>query len=204
MTKLGIQAYATAKYTRLALDKHIESTRQSDIFVNKITDKRPSILFLGANGDTPPDCPIKIKKHVRCPGTRILVRSIKKRGDCIVVPTNEWGSSQTCPHGLHRFEGQAKSAKFKMCRCVPDARTLLPDIIVSKLGKYNTSTFRQLQRTMNEERGIHEELMSNVKVYYKKWEFDRACSALWQRDTSAAKVIMVKGKSIWIGTHAIE
>ncbi|XP_055308089.1 uncharacterized protein LOC129572176 [Sitodiplosis mosellana] len=45
MMKHGICAYSTAKYTRLALDKHIKSSSVVDEWVNKVTDKKPTLFF---------------------------------------------------------------------------------------------------------------------------------------------------------------
>ncbi|XP_031630192.1 uncharacterized protein LOC116345175 isoform X2 [Contarinia nasturtii] len=193
MTKHGIEAYSTAKYTRLALDKYIGSNKVIDGFVNKITNKEPTLLFHGADGEVPPDCPIRIKKHVRCPGVRKLMQAYKKRPYIVVVPVDEWGTSQTDARCMCRFQNQPKSAKFKMCRCIPNAITLLPTKIVSKFGKTDTSTYRQLQRTLNGAFEIEEELMSRVKPYYKKWQLDLECTVTWHRDVVAAKNILLKG-----------
>lgn len=196
MLKMGMNEYGSAKYTRLALDKHIESTSNVDKFTHKITGGKPSLVFLGADGDVPPNSPIKIKKHVRCPGSRKLVNSFKKCKECYVIMADEWGTSQTCPRCLERFKNQPKSARFKKCRCIPDARTFLPEIIVSRYGKTDTSIFRQLQREFNEELNIHESLMSKVKRYFKKWQLNREGSSEFDRDIVGAKNIMLKGKSI--------
>lgn len=204
MMKHGICAYSTAKYTRLALDKHIKSSSVVDNWVEKVTDKQPTLFLFGADGEVPPDSPISIKKHVRCPGVRLTLRSIKKRRDCVIVPTDEWGTSQTDARCMNRFQNQPKSARFKKCRCIPDARTLLPIKIVSKLGKTDLSVFRQLQRAMNEEASEEDEpLLSKVKCYFKIWQFDFECSVTWHRDVVAAKNILLKGKAN-LRTIAIE
>lgn len=67
--KDGIEAYTTPQYTRLGLDKNIESTRAIDKIVGNLTNYEPSIIFFG-NEQTPPNSPIKIKKHVKRLGTR--------------------------------------------------------------------------------------------------------------------------------------
>ncbi|XP_055307219.1 uncharacterized protein LOC129571447 isoform X2 [Sitodiplosis mosellana] len=194
MMKHGICAYSTAKYTRLALDKHIKSSSVVDEWVNKVTDKKPTLFFFGADGEIPPDSPISIKKHVRCPGVRKTLRSIKKRRDCFIQLVDEWGTSQTDARCMNRFQNQNKAARFKKCRCVPDARTLLPTKIVSKLGKTDLSIYRQLQRAMNEEASEEDEcLFPKVKCYYKNWRLNLECSVIWHRDVVAAKNILLKG-----------
>ncbi|XP_055305804.1 uncharacterized protein LOC129570270 isoform X2 [Sitodiplosis mosellana] len=194
MMKHGICAYSTAKYTRLALDKHIKSSSVVDEWVNKVTDKKPTLFFFGADGEVPPDSRISIKKHVRCPGVRLTLRSIKKRRDCFIQLVDEWGTSQTDARCMNRFQNQNKAARFKKCRCVPDARTLLPTKIVSKLGKTDLSIYRQLQRAMNEEASEEDEcLFPKVKCYYKNWRLNLECSVIWHRDVVAAKNILLKG-----------
>ena len=200
MMKHGICAYSTAKYTRLALDKHIKSASVVDKWVNMVTKKKPTVFLFGADGEIPPDSPISIKKHVRCPGVRKTLQAIKKREDCITKLVDEFKTSQTCARCLNPFEGQRKSARFKRCRCVPDARTLLPTEIVSKLGKTDRSTYHELQRDLND--GESEEaliqnasLNPKVKIYCKKWKLNCECSVIWHRDIVAAKNILLKGKT---------
>ncbi|XP_055306960.1 uncharacterized protein LOC129571214 [Sitodiplosis mosellana] len=107
---------------------------------------------------------------------------------------DEWGTSQTDARCMHRFENQNKAARFKKCRCVPDAKTLLPTKIVSKLGKTDLSIYRQLQRAMNEKASEEDEcLFPKVKCYYKNWQLNLECSVIWHRDVVAAKNILLKG-----------
>lgn len=198
MMKHGICAFSTAKYSRLALDKHIRSSSVIDKWVQKVTDNQPTVFFFGADGEVPPDSPIRIKKHVRCPGVRKTLRAIKKRRDCVIVMVDEWGTSQTDARCMHRFQGQNKAAKFKKCRCIPNSATLLPTKIVSKLGKTDLMIFRRLQRVMNEEALEEDEpLLSKVKCYYKNWQLNLECSVIWHRDVVAAKNILLKGKFNW-------
>ncbi|XP_031629516.1 uncharacterized protein LOC116344848 [Contarinia nasturtii] len=193
MMKHGICAYSTAKYTRLALDKHIKSSSVVDNWVEKVTDKQSTLFLFGADGEVPSDSRISIKKYVRCPGVRKTLRSIKKRRNCVIDLVDEWGSSQTDARCMKRFQNQPKSARFKKCRCIPDARTLLPIKIVSKLGKKDLSEFRLLQRAMNEALEENEPLLSKVKSYYKNWQLNLECSVTWHRDVVAAKNILLKG-----------
>lgn len=137
MLKDGIDAYASPQYTRLALDKYIESTRAVDQIIGKLTNNEPSIVFLG-NGETPPNSPIKIKKHTRCPGTRKLVNSFKKRSNCVVLSVDEYFTSQTCAKCFGRFDVTTKKNKFKICQdCQPKREAMLPSKIVTQLGKKN-------------------------------------------------------------------
>lgn len=198
MMKHGIiSAYGTAKYTRLALDKYIRSTRAVDKFLGKISEKRWMVLFLGADGDPKPNSPIKIKKYVRCPGVRKLLSASKKFPKLFIKPTREWGSSQTCARGMHRsFHDQPRAARFKVCRqCTANPIVMLPTKVVTTMNKAELSNKRQMQRERIEQSGIAEDVMPKVKCfYYKPWLLHLARTVTWHRDVVAAKNILLIGK----------
>lgn len=75
-----MDAYTTTKYTRLQFDKYIESNRASDKVAAMLTNREPTLIHLGG-AQTPPNSPIKIRKHVKAPGTRKLLVSFKKLGN---------------------------------------------------------------------------------------------------------------------------
>lgn len=204
----GIAAYTTRKYTRLSLDKHIESNRAIDVIANKLTKSKRALIFLG-NADTPPNSPIKIKKNVRCPGTRKLINAFKKTGKCVVLPVDEYFTSQTCAKCFGRFDRRTRKDKIKVCQdCHPTADAWLPSKIVTQLGKRNLQAFRKLQRARNPEIS-DSELLTKVKAYTKIWEINDETDdmdvdadadqqgtphkTVWQRDIVAAKCILIKG-----------
>lgn len=79
MLRKGMAVYTTTKYTRLQFDKYIESNRASDRTAAMLTGGHPSLIHLG-NAEIAANSPISIKKHMRCPGTRKLIRSFNKLG----------------------------------------------------------------------------------------------------------------------------
>lgn len=177
----GINAYSTAKYTRLSLDKHIESYRAIDQIAGKLANYQPALVFIG-NGQTPPNCPIKIKKNVRCPGTRKLSNAFKKRGNCVVMPVDEYFTSQTCAKCYGRFDPQTKKDKFKVCQdCKPVQSAMLPSRIVTQLGRRDLQSFRKMDRELlAAEFGVNAAnipvglLLTKVKTYKKLWKMNRA------------------------------
>lgn len=84
MLTRGMAVYATAKYARLSADKHIWSQRTIDRIAKKLAKDGPTLVFIG-NVDMSPNRPIRIKKHVRCPGQRKLLNAFKKLSNCVVI-----------------------------------------------------------------------------------------------------------------------
>jgi len=185
MFKDGINTYTTQQYTKLALDKYIESNRALDRIAGKLVNYEPALIFLG-NGETPPNSPIKIKKNVRCPGSRKLLNAFKKRGDCTVLPVDEYFTSQTCAKCFGRFDPRTKNHKFKVCQdCRPDRGAMLPSRIVTELGRRELQAYRKMDRAEFEQRIQNDEieaedltlgamnLLSKVKTYNKIWQQHR-------------------------------
>lgn len=131
----GMNAYASDKYTRLALDHYIESNRVCDNVAGMITNHKPCVVHMG-NVDMAPNRPIRIKNHVRCPGQRKMLRSFKKCPHCFVNMTDEYFTSQTCAKCFKRFDVRTRSRRFKVCtNCEPDPRAMLPSMIVGRKSK---------------------------------------------------------------------
>lgn len=217
----GIRAYTTRKYTRLGLDKHICSNRAIDQIAGMLTNYQPSVIFFG-NGVTPSNAPIRIKKNVICPGPRKLTKAFKKRR-CIVIPTNEDYTSQTCGTCYERFDRRTKNDKFKVCHdCRPRRDAMLPSRIVTRLGKRDLQAVRKLDRAShaaNPDTPLS--LLAKVKTYQKIWQINRETGEIvnaaaerwfdvedeldadverriphktvWQRDVVAARCILIKG-----------
>lgn len=215
----GMRAYTTRKYTRLALDKHIRSYRAIDQSAGMLVNYQPSIIFFG-NGDTPPNSPIKIKKHVKCPGSRKLTKAFKRRGDCIVIPTDEFYTSQTCGRCFGRFDPLTRPNKFKVCNdCQAKREAMLPSKIVTQWGKRDLQAIRKMNREMRAANPNElVPLLAKVKTYHKRWQINPATGEIvnaaaqhlfdfddgdvqrriphktvWHRDVVAAKCILIKG-----------
>ena len=119
MMKKGMEVYASDKYTQLNLDKYIESNRVCDNVAGMMTNHKPCIVHFG-NVDMAPNRPIRIKKHMRCPGQRKLLRSLKKCPFCFINLTDEYYTSQTCARCFKRFDRRTRNHRFKVCTdCEP-------------------------------------------------------------------------------------
>lgn len=171
----GIAVYTTAKYTRLNLDLYIETNRTSDTEARKLTNNEPSLVYFGA-AETPANSPIGIKKHIRCPGSKKLIRSLKKQRGCVVRKVKEDFTSQTCAKCFGRFDPKTKSHRFKVCQnCRPCHEVMLPTVIVTQKSKrerqflsdnINSLIAQSVPVPSPQEIGS---LLSKVKVYPKKW-----------------------------------
>lgn len=109
----GLATYANQKYARLSLDKYIESNRAIDRIAARLTNKQKSIIYIGA-AEISPNSPIGIRKNVRCPGTRKLVKSFKKLGNCFIRFVDEYFTSQTCAKCFYRFPRNTRNDRFKV------------------------------------------------------------------------------------------
>ncbi|XP_031618637.1 uncharacterized protein LOC116337846 [Contarinia nasturtii] len=219
----GIETYSTKQYARLGLDKHIESVRAIDKTACKMVHNQPSIFYMGASGSTPANSPIKIKKHVRCPGTRKLLAAIMKRGNCIIRMVDEYMTSQHCPLCFKRFPVATRSHRYKVCvGCVPNPIVGLPRTIVTNVSKRLLQMRRTIERMWREMRDIGDviaatlrdgpnagRLVSKKQRFFKTWlpnvanvEIEGAAGAqptlttVWHRDIAAAKLILYKGECV--------
>lgn len=120
----------------------------------------------------------------RCSGdTSKVIDSHKKKTKkksnrlCVIRPTNETNTFQTCPKSFGRFDPRTKSHHFKVCQsCRPQPEAMLPTVIFSKEGKHDRKysqnniynivnqcepppTHRQIDR-----------LLSKVQVHQKNWQ----------------------------------
>lgn len=84
----------------------------------------------------PSNSPIGIKKGLRCPGNRKMLRSYKKCRNCHVNMVDEYFSSQTCAKCFQRFDIRTKRNRFKKCiDCRPNPDAMLPSLIVTKFSR---------------------------------------------------------------------
>lgn len=221
MLRKGVHVYTKAKYARLNLDRYIQTNRLVDKVAIMLTENRPSLIHFGA-AKISPNLPFKIKKHIRCPGSRKLIGSFKKQGTgCVVLPANEEYTSQTCPRCLGRFNPTTKSHRFKVCQnCHPCHEAMLPTVIVTKKGNRERKFWKnnidiivnQIEPRPSQQ--VIERLLSKVQVYPKKWrvnpitgemenviavnpdeldEMPRGYKSVHNRDIAAAKCILIKG-----------
>lgn len=217
----GIEAYTIRPYARLRLDKHIEWHRAIDKKAGKLVNHKASIIYIGSGGSTPANSPIKIKKHVRCPGTRKLVFAFKKRGNCIIRMVDEYMTSQHCARCFKRFPQNTRSHRFKKCeQCKPNVYVRLPAKIVTIVSKRGLQMMRTIERAWREMREMGDaiaatlrdrpntgHLVSKKQCFSKTWlpmavnggmedAAQTKLKTVWHRDIAAAKLILYKGKCI--------
>lgn len=210
MLEKGMAVYATPKYCRTKLDKYIESNRASDRVAASLTKRMPTIAMIGG-ANMSPNSPIGIRNRLRCPGTRKLVRSFKKLGNCIVLFVDEYMTSQTCAKCFGRFDPRTKRNRFKVCRnCVPieQGGVSLPPVIISKAGKRQMQLARREKRQANVNQPVRQavnrtpkpRLVSKIIVFFKmmlndagEMEYTAEKTTNWHRDIVAAKCILYKG-----------
>lgn len=211
MLSQSMDVYATDVYARLSLDRHIETSRTIDEMCKRLVDYQPAIVFFGT-GNTAPNSPIRIRKHIRAPGPRKIINGFRKNRDVCVIPTNEKFTSQTCALCYSRFDRHTLSHRFKVCQnCHPNPSVMLPSRIVTQMGKRDLRAFRSLDRAYAAAHNLPNagNLLSKVVVYQKNWRVNPAVDGeldaidesikktVWHRDIVAAKCIMIKGKLYW-------
>lgn len=171
MLKKGMDVYTTDKYTRLSLDKYILSNRVCDNIAGMVTNHKSCLVHFG-NAAMAPNRPIRIPKHMRCPGRRKMLVSFKKCLNCHVNIVDEYFTSQTCAKCLQRFDRRTRSHRFKVCPdCKPDQAAMLPTMIVGRKSKRLARTHRLMAYLMelDENRDaaqpneVTDDLLSKVK-----------------------------------------
>lgn len=183
----SIAVYTTDKYTRLNVDKYIESNREIDGICARVVDYQAAVVYFGA-AEIPPNLPFHIKNHVRAPRSRKMMNGFKRRGNVYIVPTDEYFTSQTCAECFSRFDPATRRNRFKVCReCRPDQAAMLPKLIIAPLGKRDLRAFRDLDRQM------FNEIRTKKSTFHKKQWTPDVKKTFWNRDIVAAKCILIKG-----------
>lgn len=207
----AMQVYGQRKFVKLSLDKYIEENRASDRIALRLTENRPTIAFIGS-ATMAANSPIGIKRRLRCPGTRRLVRSFKKLGNVIVRFVDEWKTSQTCAKCFWPFDRQTKRDRYKVCPvCIPifpdTMRWQLPDRIIADRSNRDIERERKqaIQDGGQAGRGPRSQrLVSKINKFFKNWQLNGVTgnweelilsklNTVWHRDIVAAKCILYKG-----------
>lgn len=126
---------------------------------------------------TAPNSIIKIKKHVRCPGNRKMLKSFHKLPNNVVKMTNEFRTSRICARCFTPFPLSTLSDRFKVCEwCMPDQDDWpdglkLPRKIVTKKSKRVYQAERQAMReAMIENPNQADGFVPKVISYRKYWQ----------------------------------
>lgn len=174
MAPMGIPAHTKRYYARLAFDKYMEVNRTLDLLANDIAPVgKSAAIYAGAAGDPPPNCPFKIKKHVRAPGTRRLLNSLKKRENIYVMRVDEYMTSQTCAKCGTRFDQRTRKHRFKVCReCYANPEMMLPSRITTHKGRHLLRTEKKRLTQQNE--------VNRMNIVFMKWfQISNACQILF-------------------------
>lgn len=193
---------------KLGLDKYIQENRASDEIARRLTQGKSTLAFIGS-ANMAPNSPIGIKRRLRCPGTRKLVKSFKKLGNVTVRFVDEFKTSQTCGKCFRAFDPRTKRNRYKVCHaCMPSCewtwRWQLPTKIIAE--KSNREIERDRKAVFENggpEPGANR-LVSKINVYFKNWqpnhetgnwqeEIALKLKTVWHRDVVAAKCILYKG-----------
>lgn len=218
MSTDGITTYTQRKYARLQLDKHIEWHRAIDRIAAKLVNHKSALIFVGAGGNDA-NSPIRIKKHVKCPGTRKLVHTLKRRSNCVIRMVDEWMTSQHCGKCFTRFPQWTRPKRYKQCdNCVPDERLGITELIVTNVSKRVLQFERAIMRVWRQMAqdgnaiaatlmGRNQKRLVSAKQRFRKTGQPNAMEAaseeaarpqevqktVWHRDISAARLILYKG-----------
>ena len=178
MFENAIDTYTTEKYANLRFNKYINSVQASDQKAGELVNYQSSIVYFGAS-ETPANSPIKIKKHMRAPGSRKLINSFNKRRNVVIIPVNENYTSQTCGRCLGRFNRTYRSHRFKVCQnCRSRHEAMLPSMVVTMKGKRRQREDRLnnfIMRCDANENGTHpnqsimDTLLSKVLIHRYEW-----------------------------------
>ena len=129
----------------------------------------------------PANSPIKIKKHVRAPGNRAMLKSFKKMGHNKIRMVNESRSSRMCGRCFGFFPLSTLSHRFKVCDwCLPDndewpnGLKLPRKIVTMKSKRILKSERRAIRNEMIEDPNHADGFVSKVICYRKNWQQNAA------------------------------
>lgn len=146
MARRSIAIFTSLRYTRMLGDKYVTTTRAVDKIANRIIHNKPAIVFMG-NAEMSSNSPIGIRKNQRCPGARRLLKSWEKRDDVIVIPVDEYMTSQYCGRCFKRFPLWTRPKRMKVCvDCKPIAQAQPAPIIVTRKSKRKLQIERRDKR----------------------------------------------------------
>lgn len=98
-------------------------------------------------------------------------------GNCVILPVDEYFTSQTCAKCFGRFPRHTRSRRFKVClNCLPMIQAMLPSVIIAKRGKRDLQMIRRAllanQVVTNGEESYLDltiRLLSKVNLHLKNW-----------------------------------
>lgn len=212
MFNKGIEVYTTDKYTRLAFEKYVESNRVCDNIAGMLTNHSPTLIHFGG-AEMAANSPIGMKKNLRAPGNRRMLRSYRKCRGCFVNIVDEYYTSQTCGKCYSRFNRATRRNRFKICEdCRPDRLTdMLPSMIVTRRRKRKK---RLMEFLLEQEDGENNEnqfvdnaehqdqpftsyLHPKVEIYHKKWHVNPVSGIYEYVNADQQHDSQSKHKTVW-------
>lgn len=179
----GIDTFTPVAYPKMSFDKYVNTQKVMDKLANAITDMKPSIVFVGAV-EFSPNAPIK--KHIRCPGTKRIVKSLKKQRDTHVVFTDEYNSSKHCSKCVKAFPKHTYKHKFKICNNCPGS-SFIPNATAVHTKIHREERIRRICRGLPQQKTI---------TFNKIMQHPH--TIIWHRDITAARLIWLKGEFLLI------
>lgn len=175
-----------------------------DQLTNRIVNNKSALVLIGAANMSPSS---PIKKHQRCPGTRKLAISVKKKRNCDIVFVDEYKTSQKCGRCFQQFPDGTRANRMKCCkRCTPLDEAEPASTITSHINKRKLAALRRKKKEeqgQQQQQGAYPDHISAVMVstktqFVKKTNLlpvteEENGSTIWHRDISAAKLILYKG-----------
>lgn len=194
----AIETYTDRRYARFALDAYICKTRYMDRLRNKIFGtEQPALVLIGAASLSPSS---PIKKYMRCPGTRTLVKSLEKAKIFDIHYVDEYKTSRVCGLCCAAFEGKT-SYRYKICRDCRPLEELKPAKKITSNIPHREKQWRK-NKIMPPDHRLTEKfkkfdktsrLMELMDVDEHEQTKEKAKKTFWHRDSSAARLIMYKG-----------
>lgn len=196
-----IEVYTDKKYTRLRLDKYFQTQRVMDEIVNKLTKKDDNRRCLICIGSTEFSANSPIRGYVRCPGTKLIVKQLKKVLYCDVYFVDEYRTTKTCSRCFKLFDEQLcrkidrQRHRYRVCdNCIPSNE------FQSYASIINTpKNHRREENHLNSNNGV-EAVITKMNQFVKQNPLlnlqnhpEKITKIVWNRDTNAARNILFKG-----------
>lgn len=196
----GIATYTDRRYARLNFDKYISTQKVMDNMTNRLVGNDTSLVCIGAT-DFHPSAPIK--KYVRCPGVKKIRAFLKKKRNSHVLLIDEYNTSKVCAKCHSNFDREfhkmleGRGIRYRICwncrregRDIEPARIIVTDKSRRQITKENRAVGGKMQPRTKKTRIVQ----NNQFDFLNGSNNHRQIFQMWNRDTSAARNILYKGK----------
>lgn len=162
--------------------------------VNGIVGQDKALVFIGSTQFSPNS---PIRGYVRCPGLKRFVTYFKKKRNCVIILVDEYNTSQVCGKCFKAFDKRLhknRPGRQRICfNCNPGVEMTTANVVLTKKNIRKVKTERKANVQSNDH-------VSKWTRVVPKNQLDQDVSmnnknTLWDRDVSAARVILYKGES---------